>query len=126
MRLILLCAVAALAGGQALAADPMDGSVLRGSTYGGEPVAAPPLFVPGSPVYRRWEGVYFGAHAGLAGAGVDFGNGTRSLIDYILRNDVVGTHVRDWTTLSQVRYAGELRRVRRLQLAVGWQSHHRT
>jgi len=29
-------------------------------------------------------------------------NGTRSLIDYILRNDVVGTHVSGWTTLSKV------------------------
>ena len=103
VRLLVFCAAAAIVGSQAFAGS-IDGSVLRGSangSYDGEPVAAPPRFVPGSPVYRRWEGVYFGGHAGIAGAGVDFGNGTRSLIDYILRNDVVGTHVADWTTLSK-------------------------
>jgi outer membrane immunogenic protein len=109
MRLFVLCAVAAVIGSQALAGS-IDGSVLRGSadTYNGEPVAPPARFQPGSRLYERWQGVYFGGHLGIAGAGVDFGNGTRSLIDYILRNDVVGTHVTDWTTLSKV---GDTQRV---------------
>ncbi|MEA3027171.1 MAG: outer rane immunogenic protein [Alphaproteobacteria bacterium] len=102
MRLLILCAVAAVFGSQALAGS-IDGSVLRGSAdvYNGEPVAPPPRFLPGSPLYQRWQGVYFGGHVGLTNAGIDFGNGTKSLIDYILRDDVVGTHVAGWTTLGK-------------------------
>ena len=43
----------------AQAADPAwrpDYSVLRGSTYDGEPAAAPPRFLPEWPVNRRWSG----------------------------------------------------------------------
>ena len=100
--LVLLCAVAAVVGGQALAGS-FDGAVLRGSadTYDGEPVAPPRRFVPGSPLYQRWEGVYFGGQVGLTSASIDFGHGTASLIDYILRNDIVGAHVSGWTTLSK-------------------------
>jgi opacity protein-like surface antigen len=102
LRLLACCAVAGVIGSQALAGS-LDGSVLRGSanTYDGEPVAPPPRFVPGSPLYRRWEGVYVGGQLGRTGAGIDFGNGTASLTDYILRNDVVGAHVSGWTTLSK-------------------------
>jgi opacity protein-like surface antigen len=104
MRLFVLCAVAVVTAGQALAAS-FDASVLRGSasaSYDGEPVPAPSRFVPRPPSYWRWEGFYVGGQVGTTGTGIDFGNGTRSLIDYILRNDVVGTHVTDWTTLSKV------------------------
>jgi len=93
------------------AADPaawrvpatIDGSVLRGSepAYGGEPTAPPPRFVPAPPTYRRWGGLYFGGHIGLADSSTDFGQGTESQIAYLLRNDIVGPHVAGWTTLSK-------------------------
>jgi outer membrane immunogenic protein len=104
IRLFVLCAVAIAAAGQALAA-PFDGSVLRGSassSYAGEPVPAAPRYLPRPPSYWRWQGFYAGGQVGITGAGIDFGNGTRSLIDYILRNDVVLGHVSDWTTLPKV------------------------
>lgn len=103
MRLLILCAVAAVIGGEALAGGSIDGSVLRGSadTYSGEPMAQPPRYLPAAPVYRRWEGLYVGGQLGRTGAGIDFGNGTASLTSYILRNDVVGSHVSDWTTLPK-------------------------
>jgi opacity protein-like surface antigen len=100
--LFVLCVAAVVVGSDALA-GPLDESILRGSaeaSYGDES-ASRPSFVPGTPIRYRWEGLYFGAHAGYTGAGVDFGNGTGSLVDYILRNDVVGTHVSGWTTLSK-------------------------
>ncbi len=102
MSLLLLCAVA-MHGSPALA-GPFDESVLRGTSalaYDGESVALP-RYVPGTPVSFRWDGLYFGGFAGYASASIDFGNGTRSLLEYILRNDVVGNHVLDWTTLSKV------------------------
>jgi opacity protein-like surface antigen len=79
--------------------------VLRGSAvpaYEGEPVAIPPRFVPGSPIYRRWEGVYFGGQLGIANAGLDLSNSTQGDVASILRNDVVGTHVSGWTTLARI------------------------
>jgi opacity protein-like surface antigen len=85
------------------AADPAwPPPVLPGSDYHGEPVAPTPRYVPGWPQYRRWEGFYFGGHIGLGDGSTDFGQGTASQVAYILRNDVVGSHVSDWTTLSKV------------------------
>jgi hypothetical protein len=103
MRLLILCAVAAVIGGEALAGGSIDGSVLRGSadTYRGEPMAGPPRYVPAAPVYRRWEGFYVGGQLGRTSAGIDFGNSTASLTSYLLRNDVVGPHVADWSTLPK-------------------------
>jgi outer membrane immunogenic protein len=104
MRLFVLCAAAVLASSQALAGS-IDGSALRGSAtaaYDGEPVARPERFVPASPSYWRWQGVYFGAHAGIAGTGMDFSSGTPALVASILSNTVVGPHVSDWTVLSKV------------------------
>jgi opacity protein-like surface antigen len=102
MGLLVLCAVAAVMGGEALAGS-IDGSVLRGSadTYRGEPVALPPRYEPAAPVYRRWEGFYVGGHIGRTGAGVDFGNSTAPLTSYLLRNDVVGPHVDGWSALPK-------------------------
>jgi opacity protein-like surface antigen len=57
--------------------------------------------LPNAPLYQRWEGFYVGGQLGRTGAGIDFGNGTASLTSYILRNDVVGSHVADWTTLPK-------------------------
>jgi outer membrane immunogenic protein len=105
MSLFVLCAAAVFAEGAALA-GPFDESVLRGSALAyGDGSAVQPRYVPGTPAYYRWEGLYLGGQAGYTGASVDFGNGTASLIDYILRNDVVGTHVAGWTTLNKVETA---------------------
>jgi outer membrane immunogenic protein len=102
IRLLVLCAVAAVIGGDTLAGS-FDGSVLRGSAdvYNGEPAPPPPRYVPAAPAYRRWEGFYVGGQLGRTSAGIDFGKGTASLTNYILRNDVVGPHVADWNTLSK-------------------------
>ena len=83
--------------GDALAADPFDDAVLRG-TYGDRP-AVQPRYVPGPPIRYPWDGCYFGAHAGYTNAGFDLGNATASLLDHILRDTVVGRHVtagRSW------------------------------
>jgi len=46
MRLLILCAVAAVIGGEALAGGSIDGSVLGpADTYVGEPMARPPRYV---------------------------------------------------------------------------------
>jgi hypothetical protein len=64
-------------------------------------MAGPPRYVPAAPVYRRWEGFYVGGQLGRTSAGIDFGNSTASLTSYLLRNDVVGPHVADWSTLPK-------------------------
>jgi hypothetical protein len=97
MKLLILCAVAAVVGGEALAGGVDYGSVLRGSadTYVGELVAGPPRYVPAAlPALGR---LLFGGPLGRTGAGIEFGNGTSSLTSYILRNDVVGSHVASMT-----------------------------
>ena len=45
--------------------------------------------------------LYLGGHAGYTSPASTSGRGTASLIDYILRNDIVGDHVAGWTTLSK-------------------------
>src|SRR5215207_4998049 len=115
MRLLILCAVAAVIGGEALAGGSIDGSVLGpADTYVGEPMARPPRYVPAAPVYRRWEGFYVGGQLGRSGAGIDFSKSTAPLTNYILRNDVVAPHVADWITLSKAQQPVELRRIYRL------------
>jgi outer membrane immunogenic protein len=96
----LIGALATIA--SANAADPAQ--ILRGPqpSYDDPVVAPQPHFVPGQPTYRRWAGFYFGAHLGMADGATDFGNGTQSQVDYLLRNDVVDSHVSGWTTLSKV------------------------
>ena len=103
MSLFAFCVAAVIVGSDALAGS-LDESILRGSAvapYGDEASAPQPRFVPGSPARYRWDGFYVGGHVGHTSGGADFGNSTASLIDYILRNDVVGTHVAGWTTLSK-------------------------
>ena len=109
IRLLTLCAAAVVIAGDALAADPFDDAVLRG-TYGDRP-AVQPRYVPGPPVRYPWDGWYFGAHAGYTNAGFDLGNATASLLDHLLRDTVVGQHVTAWTILesgssSRVSYGG--------------------
>ena len=101
-RLFVISAVAAISGGNAFAGS-LDESVLRGSAdaYYGDALPVRPRFVPGTPVSFRWQGLYLGAHGGYSNAGADFGSGTSSLIGYILRNDVVLSHVQNWTTLGK-------------------------
>jgi opacity protein-like surface antigen len=88
----------------AQAADPAwrpDYSVLRGSTYDGEPAAAPPRFLPEWPVNRRWSGFYVGAQAGRSWSGADFSNATKSQISYILANTELQSEVSGWQTLPR-------------------------
>ena len=51
----------------------------------GEPVPAPPRFLatPRHPTGERPEGFYVGGQLGITGAGIDFGNGTAPLTNYI-------------------------------------------
>jgi opacity protein-like surface antigen len=71
--------------------------VLRGSD-----IDEPPRvnYEPGWPVLFRWQGFYFGGQVGRTWAGVDFTDGVQSQVSYLLRNDVVLDHVRNWSTLS--------------------------
>jgi len=41
-------------------------------------------FVPASPAYFRWEGLYVGGQVGYVSSGIDFGNGVSPLIDFTL------------------------------------------
>jgi outer membrane immunogenic protein len=88
-RIASACAAAAfltMAAGQAMAADWLD-DTLRGSYTASGPV--------------RWDGVYFGAHMGVANMNTDFGNGTSGLIAYIFRNTTIENEnpPSAWTTL---------------------------
>jgi opacity protein-like surface antigen len=103
MRLLVLCAATMISGSDAVAGW-LDQSVLRGSSasdYTSQP-AVQPRYVPGVPIHYRWEGLYMGGHFGYSNAGVDFGNGTQSLLNFLLRNDVVLNHVSNWTVLPKV------------------------
>jgi outer membrane immunogenic protein len=70
----------------AMAADWFDGTALRGALSSGS---------------TRWDGVNFGVQAGVTNLNSDFGNGTSSLIAYILRNSTLENEAApsDWTTL---------------------------
>jgi hypothetical protein len=99
MRLLIVCLVLVGLAVHAHAADysPINEPVLRGSD-----VPPPgPAFVPGYPIYTRWQGLYLGGQMGRSMAGVDYGGGVSSLLSYILRNDVVLDHVINWTTLPK-------------------------
>jgi opacity protein-like surface antigen len=96
----LVFAGGAKAADSALRPAPLD-YVLRGSTYAGEPAAAPPRFLPEWPVNRRWQGFYFGGQMGRNWVGADFQNATRSQISYILANTELQNEVSGWTTLPK-------------------------
>jgi outer membrane immunogenic protein len=86
-RRFALCALlAALAGGQASAADLLDDSWLRGS-LGSGPV--------------RWDGVVMGGQIGYAAMNSDFGSSTSSQIAFLLRNTTLENEAQpsSWTTL---------------------------
>jgi outer membrane immunogenic protein len=96
----LVFAAGAQAADTALRPAPLD-YVLRGSTYAGEPAAAPPRFLPQWPAYRRWGGFYAGAQIGRSWLSGDFANATRSQISYILANTELQSEVSGWTTLPR-------------------------
>lgn len=62
----------------ALAAD-YDGPVLRGSD----------TFIPATPQYFSWQGIYAGGEAGYGNAVADFTTATDPLVAYALRNSTV-------------------------------------
>jgi len=76
--------------GAAKAADMSDDDVLRGS-----------FFSDPSPGYVRWDGLQAGVTVGVSSMSNDFGNGTSSLVSYILRNSTLENeaHPSDWTAL---------------------------
>jgi opacity protein-like surface antigen len=80
----------------AFAADMPD-NVLRGSE------SWVPNFVPGSPVYYRWEGIYGGVQGSYSTMNANFKEGTSDLVAYILRNTTLENeaHVSQWTTLPK-------------------------
>lgn len=100
---VALCLVAAAVGSGAQAGS-LDDSVLRGTavaSYADDEPVRPINFAQRSAPRFRWQGFYAGGQVGYSSAGVDFGHGTQSLIDFILRNDVVGTHVNGWNVLDK-------------------------
>jgi outer membrane immunogenic protein len=91
-RLLRACAMAGLllatvTADRALAADWVDDSFLRGSL--------------GTKGYSRWDGVNFGAQMGVGSMNTDFGNGTSSVVAFILRNSTLEDEFApsNWTTL---------------------------
>jgi outer membrane immunogenic protein len=103
MRLFVLWAVTVVGGSDALAGGIPD-SVLRGSSvsdYAGQP-AVQPRYVPGVPIYYRWQGLYAGGHVGYSNAGADFRNSTPAL-NFLPFNDLVLSRFAGWTpALSKV------------------------
>lgn len=63
------------------------------SPAGAEFLDTPPLrgsdFIPDAPRYVRWEGIYFGAHAGYASGTANFSGGVADMVANILRNTTV-------------------------------------
>ena len=106
------CSVlAGAAADRALAADWPD--ALRGSL---------------TPSYTRWDGWQFGVQAGIASMRSDFGNGTSSLVAFILRNSTLQNEAApsEWTALSPDVHTGQVfggflgYNVQWDQLVVGW------
>jgi outer membrane immunogenic protein len=99
MRLFILCAATVVGGSDVLAGGLPD-SVLRGSSD--YEAVVQPRYVPGVPIRYRWDGFYMGGHFGYGNAGVDFGNGTQALLNFILRNSFLLDRVSGWTVLPKV------------------------
>jgi len=90
MRLFVLCAATVVCGSHALAGGLPD-SVLRGSS---EP-ALQPRYVPGVPIFYRWDGFYAGGHFGYSTAGADLSRGAAAManvLNSLPRNDGVLNH----------------------------------
>ena len=91
-RLLIALGLFGLMTTPVLAAD-YDLPILRGSE----------TFVPASPTYFNWEGLYFGGQIGYASSGIDFGNGVAPLIDFALRN----TRINQDIQVSQLTVLGK-------------------
>jgi outer membrane immunogenic protein len=93
----LLCGVAFAAMMQEAGAADLGETFLRGSQT-----------VMSAPSGARWDGFYFGGQVGGAFSGTDFGNSTRSLTAFLLRNTTIENegHVSDWTTLGKYDTTG--------------------
>jgi len=90
IKLFVLCAATVISGSNAVAGGLPD-SVLRGSS---DPVLQP-RYVPGVPVFQRWDGFYVGGHAGYGTAGADLSSGTAAManvLNSLPRNDGVLDH----------------------------------
>src|SRR5262245_27842741 len=59
-------------------------------------------YVPSYPVYFRWAGIYFGGTASYTAGEVDVGNGTQSLLQFLLRNTLLEQQacVSCWITMT--------------------------
>jgi opacity protein-like surface antigen len=103
MRLMRAAIVGLLMIGCPAGAAAQDMSILNEPVLRGSDLDAAPRvsYQPGSPVVFRWEGLYFGGQVGRTMSSVDFGGGVGSLVNYILRNDVVLNHVQGWITLPR-------------------------
>src|SRR5215470_10412576 len=88
----LVCGLAALGLVEsAAAADYFDDSYLRGAE----------VYQPGTPFYQRWAGVYAGGQLSYSIGTFELGQGTESLVSYILRNTAIQGDVIGWTALPQ-------------------------
>lgn len=97
MRACILGLAAALASGNAMAAD-----YLRGTTYEGPP--------PAAAAYNgyNWGGIYVGGQVGLANTDYDFTQATRGIAAKLLRGTVIENeaHVSDWPALERTDNRG--------------------
>ena len=60
------------------------------------------IYQPAYPVYVRWAGFYLGGQASYTAGEVDVGNGTKSLIQFLLRNTLLEQEacVSCWITMT--------------------------
>jgi outer membrane immunogenic protein len=86
MRRFLLAAMMFGAVSGAQAADMPD--FLRGS-------------LPGGAVTRNWDGWYAGGQLGYTSADIDFGHGTKTLTNFMLRNTVLQDPISQWSLFSK-------------------------
>lgn len=103
MRVMRLVLIVAMLLGAAATAAANDYSALNGPVLRGTESEPPPRVSerPNAAVRFRWEGLYLGGQVGHTMASFDYANGVDSLVNYILRNDVVLGHVQGWTTLPK-------------------------
>ncbi len=106
----LLCGFVMLGSAQQASAADFGDNFLRGSTV----IEAPSCC-------NRWDGVYFGGQVGQAWSGTDYGNSTRSLVAFLLRNTTIENemHVQLDDARQGRHRRHQLRRIRGLADTVG-------
>ncbi len=90
MRRFVLAAVMFGAASGAWAADMPDLPILRGSLPDGL-----------SSVKRNWDGWYVGGQIDYYSAEIDFGHGTKTLTNFMLRNTVLQDPISQWSLFSK-------------------------